>query len=155
MKEAYQKALDAIEEADADVADVEARLDDITDALAQLKAMFADKLAAEVGGDEHEEGPEASDEEGEEADDEEGEERTEESVLEYKEAAPKPVLTATSDSNKSPVAGKNPLGDAAAPKNIAQGSAEEKGGKAPKVGSFTSANTEFKMSKVAAPKNKE
>lgn len=136
---------------EGDVEDLEARIDDITDALAQLKAQFADMLSAEAG----EEMP-AGDEMPADMDAEMGEldgEPKEESVLEYKEAAPKPVLTATSDSNKSPVAAKNDMGGSA--KNIAQGSSDEKGRSAPKAGSFTSANTEFKMSKVAAPKNKE
>lgn len=144
------------EVADADVADVEARLDDITDALAQLKAMFADKLAADAEGEEGHAEPDGDEghEHGEEEAGEEGEEeKTEESVLEYKEAAPKPVLTDTPGNSKSTVAGKNDMGGTTA--NIAKGSSEEKGRSAPKVGSLTSANTEFKMSKVAAPKNKE
>ena len=135
-----------------DVEDLEARIDDITDALAQLKAQFADMLSAEAGEEGHaDELPAelpASDEMP--ADDEE---KTEESVLEYKEAAPKPVLTDSPGNSKSTVASKNNMGGTAG--NLNQGSAEEKGRPAPKVGSLTSANTEFKMSKVAAPKNKE
>lgn len=140
------------EAAEGDVEDLEARIDDITDALAQLKAQFADMLSAEAG----EEMPAADEMPADDMDAEMGElegEPKEESVLEYKEAAPKPVLTASSDSSKSPVAGKNDMGGST--KNIAQGSSDEKGGKAPKAGSFTNANTEFKLSKVAAPKNKE
>ena len=141
---------DAGEEAgDADLEDVEARIDDITDALAQLKAQFADLMADEAGED-HEAGMDDMDsEEGEEAGDEE---EMEESVLEYKEAAPKPVLTDSPGNSKSTVAGKNDMGGSTA--NIAKGSSDEKGGKAPKVGKFTDANTEFKMSKVSAPSNK-
>lgn len=135
---------------DADIADVEARIDDITDALAQLKAQFADAMAAEAG-EEHEEGGEEAGEEGDEMD-KMPEALEDESVLEYKEAAPKPVLTDSPGNSKSTVAGKNDMGGSTA--NIAKGSSDEKGGKAPKVGSFTSANTEFKMSKVSAPSNK-
>jgi len=138
---------------DADNADVEARLDDITDALAQLKAMFADKLAGEDGDDHHAEpdGDEIGSMDAEIA----GmgpEEPKEESVLEYKEAAPKPVLTDSPGNSKLPVPKKNDMGGTV--KNIAQGSSEEKGRSAPKVGSLTSANTEYKLSKVSAPSNK-
>lgn len=133
---------------DADIEDVEARIDDITDALAQLKAQFADLMAAEAG-EEHEEG-DADAEAGDEMD--KMPEALEDSVLEYKEAAPKPVLTDSPGNSKSTVAGKNDMGGSTA--NIAKGSSDEKGGKAPKVGKFTDANTEFKMSKVAAPSNK-
>jgi hypothetical protein len=134
---------------DADIEDVEARIDDITDALAQLKAQFADLMAAEAG-EEHEEG-EADAEAGDEMD-KMPEALEDESVLEYKEAAPKPVLTDSPGNAKSTVAGKNDMGGSTA--NIAKGSSDEKGGKAPKVGKFTDANTEFKMSKVSAPSNK-
>ena len=138
---------------DADNADVEARLDDITDALAQLKAMFADKLAGEDGDEHHAEpdgdemGPMDAEIAGMDS-----EEPKEESVLEYKEAAPKPVLTDSPGNAKLPVAKKNDMGGTV--KNIAQGSSEEKGRSAPKVGSLTSANTEYKLSKVSAPSNK-
>ena len=141
---------------DADNADVEARLDDITDALAQLKAMFADKLAGEDGDDHHAEpdgdemGPMDAEIAGMDS-----EEPKEESVLEYKAPAPKPVLSDSPGNGTSVVAKKNPMdSNGANAKNLNQGSSEEKGRSAPKVGSLTSANTEYKLSKVSAPSNK-
>jgi len=133
---------------EADAGDIEAKIDDIADALAQLKAQFAD-MAAGLGDEaDHEEmpdlGPEAP------ADGEEG--PKEEGVLEYKEPAPKPVLTDSPGNGKSTVAGKNDMGGTTA--NIAKGSNAENGRSAPKVGSLTSANTEFDLKKVSAPSNK-
>jgi|LauGreDrversion4_2_1035121.scaffolds.fasta_scaffold04365_5 hypothetical protein len=132
---------------EADAGDIEAKIDDIADALAQLKAQFAD-MAAGLGDEaDHEEMP---------MDDEapvDGEEEPkEEGVLEYKEPAPKPVLTDSPGNGKSTVAGKNDMGGTTA--NIAKGSSAENGRSAPKVGSLTSANTEFDLKKVSAPSNK-
>jgi hypothetical protein len=132
---------------EADAGDIEAKIDDIADALAQLKAQFAD-MAAGLGDEaDHEEMPMDNEAPAD------GEEKpTEESVLEYKEAAPKPVLTDSPGNGKSTVAGKNDMGGTTA--NIAKGSNDEKGRTAPKVGSLTSANTEFDLKKVSAPSNK-
>ena len=133
---------------EADAGDIEAKIDDIADALAQLKAQFAD-MAAGLGDEaDHEEMPELGPETPEDGEDE----PKEEGVLEYKEPAPKPVLTDSPGNGKSTVAGKNDMGGTTA--NIAKGSSAENGRSAPKVGSLTSANTEFDLKKVSAPSNK-
>lgn len=103
--------------------DLEDRVVDLEDALDDLKAEFAKLMDEEPGDDE-----DFGDEEG--MDDEEGDEMPDNLVREYVEKVKAPGNSEEGSVNKkSTVAGKNDMGGSTA--NIAKGSAEEKGGKAP------------------------
>ena len=136
------------DEDEGEEGDVEDRVEDLEDALDDLKAEFEKMMAGDEGDDEGdmdaEEEPEeesfafeASDEEVEEAADEEVEEAADEEVEETEKSAGETMreyvekVNATMGDNgantKSAVAGPNDMGGTAA--NLAQG-ADEKGGKA-------------------------
>lgn len=119
----------------------EERIDDLEDALEELKAEFDKLMAQEAGEEEHsEEGfgePEV--EESVEAD----------LVREYVEKVATPSNTEGADNKGSVVAGKNDMGGTAA--NIAKGG-EESGMKAPKAKDIASGNVNVPGGKAALGK---
>jgi hypothetical protein len=130
--------------------DTEERVADLEDALDELKAEFEKMMSGKDGEEEKEESLEVPAEEpvADELQPMEAVEETKETVKEYK--TPKSADNADhADNKKSPVAnkgGKEPKADA---KNIAQGSAEDKGRPAPTAKSMN-ATTEPKTKDVKA-----
>jgi hypothetical protein len=154
--------------------EVEDRVQDLEDALDELKAEFDKLMSAEAGEEEHagefeqpeveESVTEAEECDDEEDEDEEDEEKVKESksevdlMREYVEKVSAPSNTEGADNKQSTVAGKNDMGGTTA--NIAKGG-EETGRTAPKAKEIASGNRNVPggkadtLEKVSTPKSGE
>ena len=130
------------------VEDMEDRLVDLEDALSQLKAEFDSMMSGDAHDEEDADMQDHVD--SEEPADETADEMDEDSIFEYKEHAPKPVLTDSPGNGTSPVAknAKSPTG-AGKPVAVKDGAAGNHGVKAPgKLTSYDTKGEGTKMKKV-------